>query len=294
MVNHLLLVLKPVLALVLLALFAGLYFLAKDKDRDFAEEINRYGFKLAFLAPIGFFLAEKLPYQFNSGYDRKIRGRIAELFGQRETCTYFAVHIAQKAALMTASAFFFSITYLAGEAEYSFLVFGLILSALLYYWVDKDLEKKLKMKKRQILIELPGFINTLALLINAGLPFSSAVHKVVHDSDPDRPLYKEMNYVLADIGAGKPIHQAYEDFARRCRIPEITRFVSTIIQNLNRGNGDIVYVLRTLAQEAWEKRKDIARKQGEEASSKLVFPMVMVFIAVAIIVLAPAIMTMGR
>lgn len=150
------------------------------------------------------------------------------------------------------------------------------------------------MKKRQILIELPGFINTLALLINAGLPFSSAVHKVVHDSDPDRPLYKEMNYVLADIGAGKPIHQAYEDFARRCRIPEITRFVSTIIQNLNRGNGDIVYVLRTLAQEAWEKRKDIARKQGEEASSKLVFPMVMVFIAVAIIVLAPAIMTMGR
>lgn len=61
MVNHLLLVLKPVLALVLLALFAGLYFLAKDKDRDFAEEINRYGFKLAFLAPIGFFWRKSYP-----------------------------------------------------------------------------------------------------------------------------------------------------------------------------------------------------------------------------------------
>jgi len=100
--------------------------------------------------------------------------------------------------------------------------------------------------------------------------------------------------MLSEISAGKPAARAYEDMAFRCKVPEVTRFVSAVLQNLNRGNRDMVYVLRTLAQEAWDKRKDLARKQGEEASTKLVFPMVMVFVAIAIIVLAPAMQSMGR
>jgi len=160
--------------------------------------------------------------------------------------------------------------------------------------VDRDIEKKLKQRKRDILIDLPGFINTLILLVNAGLPFPTAIEKVVREGAQGRPLYREFSCLLAELKAGKPLNQAYEDLAQRCKVAEVTRFVSTVLQNINRGGPDLVYVLKNLAQEAWEKRKDIAKKQGEEASSKLVIPMVMVFAAVAVIVLAPALMTMSR
>ncbi|HEX3032296.1 MAG TPA: type II secretion system F family protein, partial [Bacillota bacterium] len=57
-------------------------------------------------------------------------------------------------------------------------------------------------------------------------------------------------------------------------------------------NSNMVGMLTALSQEAWERRKDIARKQGEEAGAKLVLPMAMVFVAIAIIVMAPALISM--
>ncbi len=260
----------------------------------FAQEIGEYEFKLPFLAPLGFYLLEKIPYGFNSAYDRQIRAKITNLYGCRRVGTFFAVHTAQKIVLLAVTVFFLGIILLTAEVDYSFFFLGFMITGLVFYWVDRDLDRKLRVKRRKILIDLPEFINTLALLINAGLSFSGAVQKIIRDGDSSRPLYKELNRLSVEISTGKPIHQAYEDLAQRCKVPEITRFVSTVLPNMNRGSSDVVHVLRILAREAWEKRKDIARKQGEEAGAKLVFPMVMVFMAVAIIVLAPAIMTMSR
>ena len=286
--------LKVISALTLIIVFAVLYLLTRNKADDYAVEIKEYEFRMPFLASLGFYLAEKIPYDFRSDFDRKARVKVAQLFGQKEANTYFEVHVAQKLSIIIALSFFLTVVFLVGETDYSFCFFALAILTLVYVWLDKELDKKIKAKKRDILIDLPELINTTALLINAGLPFSQAMQKTVNDSDPDRPLYKELNCLMAELSAGKPVNQAYEDLAQRCRVPEITRFVSMILQNLNRGNSDLVHILRVLSQEAWEKRKDIAKKQGEEASAKLVFPMVLVFVAVSIIVLAPAIIMMNR
>ncbi|MHB9094692.1 MAG: type II secretion system F family protein [Eubacteriales bacterium] len=286
--------LKPITALLMVATGAGVHFSLQSRADELADEIREYKFKFRFLSSVGFYLQKKIPYDFSSGYDRKARAKLAELYGHRNANTFFQVHIAQKLALIAGLIFLLGFITLVGDVEYSFYIFGLILVGLVYYWVDKELDKKLENRKRDILTDLPEFINTLALLINAGLPFTGAIQKIVRDGDLLRPWYRELNFLMADVSAGKPISQAYEDLAQRCRIPEITRFVSTVLQNLNRGSSDMVNVLRVLAQEAWEKRKDIAKKRGEEASSKLVLPMVMVFLAVAIIVLAPAVMTMSK
>lgn len=285
---------KIISALILIIIFAVLYFLTRNEAEDYGEEIKEYKFRMPFLASLGFYLAGKIPYDFRSDFDRKARVKVAQLYGQKRAKTFFAVHVAQKLGIITALGFFLAVVFLVGETDYSFCLFALAIIALIYVWLDKELDKKIKTKKRDILIDLPELINTTVLLINAGLPFSQAMQKTVSDSDPERPLYKELNCLMAELNAGKPVNQAYEDLAQRCRVPEITRFVSMILQNLNRGNSDLVHVLRVLSQEAWERRKDIAKKQGEEASSKLVFPMVLVFVAVSIIVLAPAIITMNR
>lgn len=255
------------------------------------QELRDYGFKLPFLAPLGAFLLDKIPYNFN---DRKTKAKITQLFGTRKAPQFFRIHLIQKITLITVLVVLLALISIIGSVDYSFYIFGLILVLLIPFWIDKELDKKINRRKRAILIDLPDCINTLAVLINAGLPLTAAIQKITRDGSAQRPLHKEFRQLIFEINAGKPVNQAYEDFAQRCKLPEITRFVSALLQNLSRGNADLVYVLRILSQEAWEKRKDIAKKQGEEASSKLVLPMVMVFLAVTIIVLAPALMSMSN
>ncbi|MFZ5645873.1 MAG: type II secretion system F family protein [Bacillota bacterium] len=275
----------------LTAFYICLFLLSKKSSDGYDEVLKEYDFKIPYLASVGLYLSEKIPISISPRYDRGIQCKISELFGQKQAAVFFKVHNAQKLGLLAALTFVLGVTGLLGKVSLSFIFYGLILNCLVYYLVDRELDKKIEDKKRQILIDLPTFINTLTLLLSAGLTYSASVQKIVGEADFKRPLYRELHYLISEIHAGKPMGRAYEDFAQRCRVPEITRLVSTIQQNLNRGNSDLSYVLTILAQECWQKRKDIAKKQGEEASSKLVFPMVMIFIAVSIIVLAPALMS---
>lgn len=261
------------------------------KEFNFSKELADYGFKLPFLAPLGAFLLRKVPCNFN---DHKTKAKLVQLFGHHKASQFFKIHLMQKVTLVTVLVALLAFISLVGRVDYSFYIFGLILVALIPFWLDKELDKKITRKKRAILLDLPELINTLAVLINAGLPLTSALQKIIQEGNTRRPLYKELHQLMVEINAGIPLNQAYEDFAQRCKVPEITRFASTVLQNINRGNADLVYVLRLLSQEAWGQRKDIAKKLGEEASSKLVLPMVMVFLAVSIIVLAPAMMSMSR
>lgn len=288
-----LILIKAFLALLLCGAGAVLFYSSRNYAIPFDKYMDRYGFRMSVLASLGFYLTERIPYSFNSRYDQRIRGQLIELFGHREIDSYFAVHLAQKVSLTISTLVFFLLVYLLGGAEKSFLVLGFLVAGLVYYWADKELEKKIKHRKREMLLDLPELINTLTLLINAGLPFARAMQKVVSERDFGRPLFRELSYTLAEINAGKPTFAAYEELAQRCKVHEITRLVSAILQNINRGSSDQVQVLKAMAAEAWEKRKEIARKKGEEASSKIVFPMVMVFLAISIIVLAPAMMTMA-
>lgn len=267
----------------------------KEKPSRYGPAFEEYQFKLPYLAPIGFFLADRLPFpgRFGGEYETRIRDKILDLYGFRQTGAVFRVHAAQR-MVMVFVGICLGLTLLAGSRSLPGCILGLAAVVLSYLWADTQLEVKLRNKKRDILIDLPEFINTVTLLVNAGLPFTTAVKRIARGGEPDRPLARELKLLLAEIEAGKPANQAYEDFAHRCKVPEVTRFVSAVLQNLNRGNADLVHVLRVLSRDAWERRKDIARRQGEEASTKLVFPMVLVFIAIALIVLAPAVVTMSQ
>lgn len=287
-------IIKPITVLLFTVFLTVSGLVSRKKDGYLMSAVREYDFKFSFLIPAGIFLTDSLVLRYyNPRSNSSLRHKISGLYGASSAEYFLMVHTLQKTVLVTAVLFFSAAISLAIEVDYSFIFFVVTTAVLLVIWTDKNLDHKLKLRNRKILIELPEFINKAALLVNAGLTFNAAVIKIVTEKAEPSPLYKELNLVVTEINNGGGLKKAYEDFAMRCRIPEVTRFVSAILQNINRGSGDFVSALRLIAQETWEKRKDVAKKQGEEASSKLVFPMVMIFIAVAIIVLAPAVMTMG-
>ncbi|MCL5057120.1 MAG: type II secretion system F family protein [Actinobacteria bacterium] len=283
---------RPFLVFPFLAAFICLYLLSRKNSEGMEDVIAQYGFRITLLAPPGLYLAGRFPVSLGAAYDRSIKDRLAQLYGQKHD--YPRVHLAQKYALSLALVFVLGILGLLGRGGAVFFVYALFLPLPVFYLTDRELDKKIDQRKRSILIDLPTFLNTLALLLGAGLTYTASVEKVVADAGPGRPLYRELQVTLSELQSGSPVSRAYENLSRRCGIPEITRFASTVLQNINRGSSDLAHVLSLLSQECWQKRKEIARKQGEEASSKLVFPMVMIFVAVSIIVLAPAIMAMSR
>ncbi|MNW64375.1 Bacterial type II secretion system protein F domain protein [compost metagenome] len=108
--------------------------------------------------------------------------------------------------------------------------------------------------------------------------------------DTSHPLYKELHQMTAEWDSGYSFQQAFENFSKRCAVQEVSLFTTTVLLNYRRGGADFVLALRDLSRMLWEKRKAISRTRGEQASSKLVFPMVVIFLIVIVLVGTPAFM----
>ena len=69
------------------------------------------------------------------------------------------------------------------------------------------------------------------------------------------------------------------------------KLVSLITQNIQKGQQEFIIMLENEVNEAFTERKMHAKKIGEEASTKLLLPMmIMLFIVIAILII-PAVFT---
>lgn len=278
--------------LVIFLLITALFFLSKGKYDEYILPLDKklYPFKEFF--PIPLYILEKINYMYDTAYDRKLMVKLAEISGHKYSQYYLRVHWASKITYVLLGLFFATLVGCSQEISLGLIAVALMLLTLLFFLPDSQLNDKVKRRHLEIQIDFPDFLNKLTLLINAGMTISHAWVKIVEDNEKNRPLYDEVAIVIAEIRAGKPEVQAYEDFAKRCRMSEISRFVSVIVQNLRKGSNELVSILRLQANDCWELRKHAAKRLGEEASTKLLFPMMIMFIAILIIVAVPALLSL--
>lgn len=183
---------------------------------------------------------------------------------------------------------------LVGDMGLGGMVGGLALGVALPVALYKDLNTKVQRRDQDILMELPELLNRIVLLVGAGETVQRAiVHCVASQGERDHPLYNELRKTVGDWNNGYSFQQSFEQFSRRCGVQEVTIFTTTVLLNFRRGGGDFVLALRDLSHVLWEKRKAVSRAKGEQASSKLVFPMVLIFFSIVVMIGAPAFMMMN-
>ncbi|UPK45337.1 type II secretion system F family protein [Paenibacillus pabuli] len=183
---------------------------------------------------------------------------------------------------------------LVGDMGIGGMVGGLALGVALPFALYKDLNTKMQRRDQDILMELPELLNRIVLLVGAGETVQrSIVHCVASQGERDHPLYNELRKTVGDWNNGYSFQQSFEQFSRRCGVQEVTIFTTTMLLNFRRGGGDFVLALRDLSHVLWEKRKAVSRAKGERASSKLVFPMVLIFFSIVVMIGAPAFMMMN-
>jgi tight adherence protein C len=162
----------------------------------------------------------------------------------------------------------------------------LLASFLGFLLPDRLVTDLRKAREAQILSELPGAVDVLSLSVEAGLEFMTAMQRIV-ERGSRTALRDEMATILNDIRLGSSRADALKSFSFRVEIPEVSSFVSVLVQADLLG-ASIGPVLQHQAERMRVERFQRGEKAGAVASQKILVPLVLfIFPAVLIVLLGP-------
>ena len=147
-----------------------------------------------------------------------------------------------------------------------------------------------------MLLDYSEIVSKLNILSGAGMSILKAWERIVKDyekktvreSKARRFAYEEMKITYYEIQSGISEGSAYAAFGRRCNIHEYLKLGTLLEQNVKKGSKGLSKMLEDEVVDAFEQRKNIAKKLGEEAGTKLMIPMMIMLAIVMFIVLVPA------
>lgn len=173
------------------------------------------------------------------------------------------------------------------------LILVILAAGLLYFAAGRDLDRKLDQRKKELLLDYPEVVNKLALYMGAGMTIRNAFVKMGEDykkqqKERRRYVYEEILITCNELQSGRSENEAYDHFGKRCQVPVYMKLSTLLSQNIRKGSNDLLYMLRQEADNAFAERKNLAKKLGEEAGTKLLLPMMMMLCIVMVIIMIPA------
>lgn len=158
-------------------------------------------------------------------------------------------------------------------------------------------EREKAQKRREMEMSYPDIVNQLVMLLQAGMTMRQAWNKIAVQYEEKKKRgktnskepYEAVLHLNRRLQEGEKERIAYEQFAREVDVTCYRRLMRTLIGNLEKGNRHLCSYLEEESQRAYEQRVLLAKKLGEEASTKMLIPLMIMLILVMIIVMMPAI-----
>ncbi|MEC0331656.1 type II secretion protein F [Paenibacillus macerans] len=253
------------------------------------------GLRLQRLSPPMLYLLErgKVSRRF-PGVFFKVNRAVQKICGDRRSGEFTLLFLAETLTYSWLLLTLGCVLSLLMNGDSSGLVIGAVLALLLPAALIHDLHRKVVRREHAVILELPELLNKIVLLVGAGSTVQQAIKLCLERKreQENHPLYRELFQMMREWEGGYSFQQAMEGFSKRCGIQEVSAFTTAVLLNYRRGGHDFALALRDLSHSLWEKRKAVSKTLGEQASSKLVFPMVLMFMAILLLVGAPAFMIM--
>ena len=174
-----------------------------------------------------------------------------------------------------------------------FLILVIIAAGVIYWGRGRDLDQKLEARKRELLLDYPEIVNKLALYMGAGMTIRNAFLKMGEDYKKQKEIrkkyvYEEILITCNELQGGRSETEAYDHFGRRCQVQAYMKLSALLSQNIRKGSNDLLRLLGQEADMAFAERKNLAKKLGEEAGTKLLIPMMIMLCIVMVIIMIPA------
>lgn len=181
------------------------------------------------------------------------------------------------------------------------LLFGMVLALLSFSMQDEQIKKKCLYREQQMLLDYPEIINQFTLLLSAGLTMQGAVFKIADEYQNSREngkekvryAYEELCVTASEMKNGVIETEALDHLGKRIKLLPYMKFSALVTQNIRKGSAELLSLLRYEAVEAFAERKEQAKRMGEEAGTRLLFPMMLMLLIVFIIILVPAFMSLS-
>lgn len=141
-------------------------------------------------------------------------------------------------------------------------------AALPMMWIS-DMHKR---RDRDIIRNLPVFLEYLSMCVDAGLNFLGALQQAV-DKGPNGAMKNEFRIVLRDIRSGLPRAEALNRMEQRVNLKDLSTFVRSVIQAEKMGSS-LRNTLQIQAQQRLEERFQRAEKTAMQAPVKLIIPLI--------------------
>ncbi|WP_226627582.1 type II secretion system F family protein [Alloyangia pacifica] len=138
----------------------------------------------------------------------------------------------------------------------------------------------------------PDFMDLLLVCVDAGLSTEAAMDRVTREFLQTIPDFGvQLSIINLEIRAGRPLHEALNNFATRVRIEE-ARTLAVLFRQSEELGSSVSRTLRTFAREMRDQRLVKAEEKANALPVKMLFPMALCMFPVSIlIVLVPIMMT---
>lgn len=178
------------------------------------------------------------------------------------------------------------------------ILLGIAAAGCLYLKERSAPQEEKKRREEGLVLDYPDLVSGFLILTGAGFSVKQAWKKLISDHKKSgkpgfHPVYEEMEFALNQMEAGKTEVQAYAEFGRRCGLRCYMKFASLLESCLYTGGKNLRKLLEEEMETAFKARADLARRKGEEASTKLLLPMFGMLGIVMVMVVAPAFLSLG-
>lgn len=239
---------------------------------------------------VGYEALNMVKYSYRSKNDRKLRKEISILYGEKYADYYLRVIHSQQVT-MALSLIVLSFAMYGLAADIMAMVVVLMFAFVAYYYFGTVTGNRILSRSEEMMSDFSEVISKLALLTNAGMIFREAWEEVAYTGD--RALYREMQLAVDEMKNGYAEVDALFRFGTRCVVPEIKKFTSTVVQGITKGNSELSMMLQNQSREVWNLRRQTIRRQGEKASSKLMIPIMIMFVGILVMILIPIFANLG-
>jgi tight adherence protein C len=191
---------------------------------------------------------------------------------------------------------FFGLSASSAKYETNGLLFWLLLSAAIgYYLPNIVLRNLIARRQREIFENFPDALDLMTVCVEAGLGMDAALARVATEIGlKSEVLAEELQLVTLELRAGSSKEKALRNLALRTGVEDVDALVAMLIQSERFGTS-VADSLRVQSDMLRTKRRQRAEEQAAKIALKLLFPLIFfIFPSLLVVLMGPAFIQIYR
>lgn len=166
------------------------------------------------------------------------------------------------------------------------LAISIVVPGLAGYYLPKYwIQRRLQTRQEEIINGFPDSLDMMLVCVEAGQSLDQSILRVSKEVRAGYPsLAEEYEMVAHEVKAGKDRVQVLKDMGERCGVPDISSFVTVLVQSASFGTS-IADALRVFSDEMRDKRVMRAEEKANKLPTKLTLGTMMFTVPPLLIVL---------